>query len=85
MFPNSPGMVSSVMSGIRPRTPATSSSITALRTSGGSAWKLGALVSSSPTSGKRILAADRRWKSPPSALPMMTATRSGSRGRSGHP
>ena len=84
-FASSPGMVSSVI----PSNPATNeawvSASTASRTSGGSAANDGAALSSRANAGNWIRRLLRCCLSPPIALPMMTATRSGSTVQSGQP
>ena len=84
-FASSPGMVSSVISSNPARNEARVSASTASRTGSGSAANDGAAHSSRANLGNWIRRLLRCCLSPPMALPMMTATRSGSTVQSGQP
>ena len=84
-FASSPGMVSSVISSNPARNEARVSASTASRTGSGSAANDDAAHSSRVNWGNSIRRLLRCCLSPPIALPMMTATRSGSTVQSGQP
>ena len=84
-FPSSPGIVSSEIPGSQSSIRARSCCSIVARTSAGSAAKLSVRSSSRASSGNMIRSVVRYCCSPEIALPMITAVRSRSNSRAGHP